>query len=274
MRDAARRYKAATMGFVGDIIDLVLGRRDDLTPPRRLRQLVGPEALPREHRATGEEFSGYFRALCDLGPDETVLDVGCGSGRMAVPLTRYVSRAGRYEGFDIVKGATDWCTRHISRRYDHFHFRHADVYSARYNLLGKHRAGDYRFPYADESFDFVYACSLFTHMLPPDAKHYLAEISRVMRRGARSFITFLLLNEESLPLILAGRSTVDLKHDFGTYRTAHAVVLEGAVGYDETLVRDLYRGCGLTITEPIRWGSWCGRNRFLAYQDIVIAGKE
>ena len=36
-----------------------------------------------------------------------MLDVGCGVGRMAVPLKTYLSPAGRYEGYRYVNEAVD-----------------------------------------------------------------------------------------------------------------------------------------------------------------------
>jgi hypothetical protein len=70
--------------------------RGHLTSPRRLI-FVGPG----DYRKTGEEFLGYFRSLGRLKPTDRVLDLGCGIGRMAVPLTRYLT-TGSYEGIDIV----------------------------------------------------------------------------------------------------------------------------------------------------------------------------
>ena len=37
-----------------------------------------------------------------LKPEHRVLDIGCGVGRVALPLTRYLT-SGTYDGFDIVK---------------------------------------------------------------------------------------------------------------------------------------------------------------------------
>jgi len=47
----------------------------------------------------------FFRHLldhCDLKRSSHVLDVGCGIGRMALPLTAYLHGEARYEGFDIM----------------------------------------------------------------------------------------------------------------------------------------------------------------------------
>jgi SAM-dependent methyltransferase len=259
--------------FVGDIVDVVFRRREDLVPPRPLRSLVGSAADWRDHVASGEEFVGYFRDLCGLAPDEAVLDVGCGSGRMAVPLTRYLKPAGAYEGFDIVAAAVKWCNRRIGARYPNFRFQHADVYNTRYNARGRTRASAYRFPYADARFDLAFACSVFTHLMPDAAEHYLAEIARVLRPGGRCLITFLLLTDDARSLIATGKSALRLPHDLGTHRVEHAAVPEAAVGYDEAYVRGRFAASGLRVMEPIRWGSWCGRSAFLSYQDIVIATK-
>src|SRR5205085_6486747 len=65
---------------------------DELLPPPALARSVGGE-----FRATGAEFLRYFIELGGLRPTEHVLDVGCGVGRMAVPLTGYLDAGGRYE---------------------------------------------------------------------------------------------------------------------------------------------------------------------------------
>jgi len=41
-------------------------------------------------------------------------------------------------------------------------------------------------------------------LLPESMRHYLSEVSRVLKRGGRCFITFFLINEESLGMIEAG----------------------------------------------------------------------
>ena len=43
-----------------------------------------------DYRAIGAEFLGHFVRLADLRPHERVLDIGCGIGRMAVPLTQFL----------------------------------------------------------------------------------------------------------------------------------------------------------------------------------------
>jgi SAM-dependent methyltransferase len=257
--------------FPMDTIDLLLGRRDSLTPPTRLI-FDGPQDI-LTFKKNGEEFLRYYIELCDLKPNEKILDVGCGIGRKTVPLTKYLDKNGRYEGFDIVKVGIDWCRKRISTEYPNFHFQLVDVFNKHYNPKGKYKASEFRFPFGNESFDFVVLGSVFTHMLPEDIENYFSEITCVLKRGGRCLITFFLLNKESLELINAKKSTLDFKDEMGKYRTINPNMPEDAVCYDESFILSLYEKYGLKIKEPIHYGSWCERQDFLSYQDIIVAIK-
>src|SRR5262245_55753272 len=96
----ARRGFRAARDLALDTPDTALGRLDPQAPPRRLR-FVGDG----DFAAIGREFAGYLRTYAGLSPDHRVLDVGCGIGRIAVPLLDYLSERGSYDGFDIVPRA-------------------------------------------------------------------------------------------------------------------------------------------------------------------------
>lgn len=255
-----------------DTAEQLLGQRDSLTPPTRLMTFDGSRSST-EYKKNGEKFLQYFIDLCDLKPNETILDVGCAIGRKAVPLTRYLDNRGKYEGFDIVKVGINWCKKHISTKYPNFRFQLADVFNKAYNPEGRYKASEYKFPFEDETFDFVFLASVFTHMLPEDMKNYLSETSRVLKKGGRCFITFFLLNPESLALVDTKKSTLDFKYKVGEYFTIDINLPEEAVGYNETLILELFEKYRLKINQSIRYGSWCGRSDFFSYQDIIIANK-
>lgn len=277
MRNIARRFIPRPIRLMMrriyylalDTIDLLLGRRDELTPPRGKTFIFGGGDFKR----IGEEFLQHFIELGKLKPNEKVLDVGCGIGRMAVPLTKYFQDEGNYEGFDIVADGINWCRKKITPRYPNFHFQLADIYNKIYNPKGKYKASEYKFPYDKESFDFVFLTSVFTHMLPHDMENYFCEIVRVLKKGGRCLITFFLLNKESLQLINARKGTLDFKYEFGEFRTIDTNTPEAAICYDEAFVFGLYEKHGLKIKQPVRYGSWCGRSNFLSYQDIIVASK-
>ena len=64
--------------FPFDQLDLLLGRRDALEPPKRMIY-VGDG----DFKKSGQEFLRYFIEFGMLRSDEKILDVGCGIGRMA-----------------------------------------------------------------------------------------------------------------------------------------------------------------------------------------------
>ncbi|WP_254566816.1 class I SAM-dependent methyltransferase [Oscillatoria sp. HE19RPO] len=241
---------------------------DELLPPKDLRLSVGGS-----FKAIGTEFFRYFIELAGLQPDEAVLDVGCGVGRMAVPLTQYLSDRGRYEGFDIVESGITWCKSVISPRYPNFQFQRADLYNQYYNPTGQEQANTYRFPYSDNCFDFVFLTSVFTHILPDGIDNYLREISRVLKPGGRGLITAFLLNEESLSCLEAGLCTLELPEIFDNYRLADKTFPESAVAYEERFFLELAEQVGLKVNLPVYYGSWCGREDFLSVQDILLISK-
>ena len=121
-----------------------------------------------DFKEIGEEFLQLFTRLGGLKPNHDVLDVGCGIGRMALALVNYLEPTSRFEGFDIVKHGIDWCEKNITTRWPNFNFQHSDIYNKCYNESGRQVSRKYQFPYEDNSFDFVFLTSVFTHMLPRD----------------------------------------------------------------------------------------------------------
>ena len=250
-----------------DIME-VITKRDGMIPPRSMIFIGQGDFIK-----IGEEFKRYFIDLGNLQPTDQVLDVGCGIGRMAIPLTSYLSNEGQYWGFDIVRKGIEWCQHRISPKYNNFHFLHSDIYNKYYNPQGEVKARDFRFPFGDRSFDFVFLTSVFTHMLSPDVENYVAEISRVLKSGGTCLITFFLLNEESNQLIQSGKSTINFRYPLNGCVIANQNMPEDAIAYDEAVVRELFERNGLKVTLPIHYGSWCGRQTFLTYQDLILATK-
>jgi ubiquinone/menaquinone biosynthesis C-methylase UbiE len=253
--------------FLSYNVGVRTGRRDPLLPPYWLH-CVGDG----DYIQIGEEFFQYFVDMAGLKPQERVLDVGCGTGRMARPLTRYL-KAGSYHGIDIVAPSIRWCQKTYARRYPNFHFHFTDLYNKAYNPTGSCQASEYHFPFETASFDFVFLTSVFTHLLPQDMENYLSEIARVLKQGGRCLITYFLLTPESLKLIEEKAGTITFGYPLQGCRVDNIDVPEAAVAYDESKIRELYEKHELNISEPISYGSWCGRKNGLSYQDIVVASK-
>jgi SAM-dependent methyltransferase len=204
-------------------------------PSRELMWMVGgmtPGNFYRMGDSASQKIVATLERHGDRPPGATVashpvtlLDMGCGSGSTARFLINL--RQIRYVGFDIFRPAILWCRANFTRFGDRFRFEHFDGYSAFYNPDGKVRAADYRFPCEDATIDYAYAGSLFTHLLEPDARHYLHELARVLKPRALALLT--IHNETPPGVHVKGNETrIDYETDYfiGMAREAGLQVIE------------------------------------------------
>jgi SAM-dependent methyltransferase len=259
-----RRAATSVRLRAADALDALTGRRDALTPPRRMSGYVGGG----DFRATGEEFLGHFRELGGLREGDRVLEMGCGIGRMARVLAPVLRPPGSYDGFDVVAPGIAWCEAHYRDTAAPFRFVHADLRNSAYNPAGTVAADDYRFPYDDAAFNLVIATSLFTHLLPAAAEHYLAEAARVLAPGGRLFCTWLLFSPgRPAPATFAPLSAAD-----PAVVVADPGVPEDAIAYQEGWLAARLSARGLSL-RTLAHGTWSGlEGRSL--QDIVVAQRD
>ena len=237
--------------------DIIGGPLPARVPPRRQTFIGGGDFI-----SVGDDFLEQLKEH-GLTLDMNVLDVGCGQGRMARPLVDYLS-GGTYNGFDIVKSGIDWCHTHY-KDVPNFTFQHANIKNERYNKDGDVAAKDYVFPFEDNSFDFVFLTSVFTHMFKEDVQNYLSEIHRVLKPGGRSLITWFIMRD-------GGSPDLDFAHiyDEVTWTTLKSNP-EAALAFDRNFVVGLYQQCGLTAPKILEghWATKGGRS----YQDTLLGYK-
>ena len=246
-----------------------MAEADEFVPPAWLTSQAGPGSFTE----IGRRWARSLIELCGLEPDERVLDLGCGAGRLAIPLTRYLSPQGHYDGLDVLPWAIDWCRSEISSRYPNFTFTHADVASGQYYPDGAIGPEQYTLPYEAGRFDVVCGLSLFTHMLADGVTRYLAEIARTLREGGRTLLTFYLLNDEARQAIEGGRTDPMYRFEnrAGAARITYEDAPEYIVGYDEAFVVEACAAAGLRVRQPVFHGRWAGREGALSWQDVVVA---
>jgi SAM-dependent methyltransferase len=237
-----------------------------LMPPRRL-SFVGRGDFER----TGKEYLAHFQVLGGLQPGDRVLDMGCGIGRMAIPLMGYLDDSGSYAGFDVGRAMIRWCRREITARRPDFEFTWAPVYNQKYNPFGTISAVEFRFPYENGSFDFIFATSLFTHLVRAETEHYLRETARVLRPGGTCLLTFFALDEHAEREMTAGRASFDFRHPIEGGFTTDPSQPEEAIAFRASDLREMLAAAGLEVQEPIRFGLWSNHPEGPAGQDVVIA---
>jgi len=258
--------------FCIDGLERLSGRRDALMPPRRMMDDIGWGPF----QEFGNAFLEQATQLGHLRPTDHVLDVGCGVGRMAIPMTKYLD-GGFYEGFDVNRKAVRWCSTHITPLYPNFRFQYVDLYNKRYHPKGTLEASRFVFPYETETYDFVFLTSVFSHMLPMDMMRYVSEIARVLKTGRRCICTLFLMNDTSSECMRSEGSDLNfnqqLKQQDATCWVVNQDSPEEAVAYEESFMRELFRKNNLEIVEPVYYGTWSGRPDGRWYQDVLVAAK-
>jgi ubiquinone/menaquinone biosynthesis C-methylase UbiE len=235
-------------------------------PPRSLH-FIGDG----DYRAIGAEFLGHFVRRGSLRPDERVLEIGCGVGRMALPLTQYLDPAkGRYHGVDIVRPGIEWCRAKISSVYANFRFHQLDLQHPVYNPSGRNATTQVQLPFGDDSFDFVYLTSVLTHLSAAEVRAYAKEIARVLAPGGRCFVTAFMMNGPAREALrkTGGRPPFDPEAAGPEYH-AYAESPMAAVAFDEDALLAIFLEAGLRRKRPASYGHWSGRP-LPDFQDISI----
>ena len=251
---------------LGWLADQILRNRFLPTPPPE-RIFVGDGAfLP-----IGVEFLKWFVRLGGLAPYERVLDLGCGIGRMAVPLTQYMD-AGTYDGVDIVNEGVAWCTQSITSRYENFRFHHLDLAHPIYNPDGKEATKNLRLPFKDAAFDFVFMTSVVPHLHAEDVRAYAREIRRVMAPEARFFVTTFMLNPPARDGLRAKLGAYPFDGAAkGPELHADPENPLAAVAFDEDFLLAILLEAGLRRCRPPIYGRWSGRTTpGPSFQDINL----
>jgi SAM-dependent methyltransferase len=137
-------------------------------PPRRLMVRVAGTADADWFLRSGR--ASYDAIVAHVPPDDlgSVLDFGCGCGRV----TRYWHAfPGSVSGSDLSADAVVWCRRHLP--------------FARFEENGLEPP----LAFADESFDLVYALSVFTHLTADLQLAWRDELRRALRPGGRLLLS-------------------------------------------------------------------------------------
>jgi cyclopropane fatty-acyl-phospholipid synthase-like methyltransferase len=153
--------------------------------PEHLMGRVGPVA---DWDGVAPEFVSYMAKYCDMKPASNILDIGCGCGRIAGYFDGYDEYNGTYYGFDIDKEQIDYLNANIKRK--NFKFEHSDSFNRDYTRFVPNWttfANDYKFPGKD--IDICLLTSVFSHLIYPEIRHYISEMSRVMKKGGYVLLT-------------------------------------------------------------------------------------
>ena len=165
------------------------GQREDGSEPgrhcRALSGAAGGSSLACTGVADAEGFLLSGSAAVDfldkeaLGRDRksfrdfsSILDFGCGCGRLIRSLRPLCDQWASIHGCDIDPAAIAWCKENIP--------------DASFSTVGETPPLHFQ----DKSIDLTYACSVFTHFDADNQFRWLAELQRIMKPGGYLLVTF------------------------------------------------------------------------------------
>ena len=219
-------------------------------PPALLRFRVGETIDRAVFVAVGENASddiesALLRVGRPLSAHRSVLDFGCGCGRVVAPLAKRFPNI-RFSGTDVDTQAIEWSRAHLQK------------------IAFQSNGPLPPLSYADHEFDLVYCISVFTHLSAEHARQWLPELRRALRpSGTLLFTVHGKTTWDGLPS--ERRSSVEREgHLFATSSKLRGIVPDWyhTAYYSENYISAL-------ISDYFELLAYIPRG--LGYQDIVVA---
>lgn len=199
-------------------------------PPRDMRILVGPTDEASFDNPSGRPI---YEGLIPDSAYQSVLDIGCGCGRVARRLMLQTRRPERYLGFDPHRGMIKWCRENLERADPSFKFAHLDI-QCPFNPSGV--ADVLPFP-SSEPATLIVAHSVYTHLFAHQTEHYLREMARLLAPGGIAMTTWLLFDKRYFPFMLEEQNELYV----------HRTEPWAAVLYDRAWVMTALEQAGLSL---------------------------
>jgi SAM-dependent methyltransferase len=142
-------------------------------PPTEMRGLVSGEANPEYFFTSGAAIAKWITEMLAANGTSLdgmqLLDFGCGCGRV----TRHWKNAPRttVSGTDYNPYLVEWCRSNLT--FGEFDLNHNEP----------------PLSFSNDSFDFVYAITVFTHLREPLQRVWIEELVRLLRPGGLVLVT-------------------------------------------------------------------------------------
>lgn len=136
-------------------------------------------------------FQSLFYRTLPTHTGNQLLDVGCGTGLLAIAAEPFLHGGGQYTGLDVMTKDIAYCRKTYPK--DRYNFVHFDLKNPLYAAGQADAKVDW--PIDSGSKDMITALSVWTHLDESDSIYYLKEVARVLKPGGKAIITFFLMDE-------------------------------------------------------------------------------
>lgn len=254
--------------------DIFQAMRTEQINGHSLSDVVGggdPELIAQEIVTVIEKYA-------KLNAGESILDVGCGCGRIAAALTQYIDQKSPYIGIDIVPRLIDFAKNFITPRYPSFQFVLLNQSNSTYDAWRQKDAetgiAKLAEAVAAQSIDLAISVSLFTHLDFAPALAMLTSIRDALKINGRVFITIFVLDAGAMDGIQSGQAAFSFKHRTltGKLYAERSDDPTFAVAYDDALLDELISSAGFQIERRVR-GYWSIPGTGETFQDVLVLKK-
>jgi len=160
---------------------------DVLIPPAEITPCGHLTETAEKFYLSACEEADRLSADIGLNSETSIVDIGCGVGRLPIGIIARRAPFSHYLGIDVDSVRIAWCRKYLSAQDPRLHFQVMDMHNARYNPLGREPL---KLDLPPSSIDIVYLYSVFSHLVEEDSIAYLSLIRRLLRRdGGVCFAT-------------------------------------------------------------------------------------
>ena len=243
---------------------------DEYLPSEEMMKIIGSPDKQHFINVIKQIFSDlYFISSCT--ESSKIVDLGCGCGRMALPFTQIITN-GHYYGYDVWEDGINWCRNSISKLNNNFNFIQLNTENNYYFNEYNEKINKFKFlDIENNSVDFIFAISVFTHLNPDDTLQYFNEFNRILKNGQKAYITSFIIDEQFFDFVKETGFHSEVKEKekgfYSAYSKQHYLG-----GYTMELWNELLEKANLKIIgyEP---GSWARKKEAKRYQDTFIIQK-
>lgn len=241
------------------------------TPPQEFMEVIG--SFDKSHFTSNmTSFSLEILGRCKATKRSTILDLGCGCGRLALPICEYLGGEGAYIGVDVWPAGIAWCNEFISSKSERFSFHCVEAKNNYYfDACDESTKNEYQISFVDgESVDVAFAISLFTHLRRDDALAYMKEIKRTLKPDGVAYITCFIIDHFFYRYVAATGNHQAVKESPLDPECYYAYSGQDFfAGFSLKVWNEMLQAAGLWAVsrEP---GSWAQKPGARVYQDTFI----
>jgi SAM-dependent methyltransferase len=160
-----------------------------ILPPRRIRFGGSYFKEDKDFATSALKEADRLIEHCGLTKDSSVVEIGCGPGRLPTGIIDRRPGLRSYRGIDLNLRSIAWCQKYITSAHPQFTFVHLDIFNSRYNKEGTGKQEAIRLPADDQSADIIYLYSVFSHLKEADVRANLREFARILKKDGVLFLT-------------------------------------------------------------------------------------